>query len=167
MTVSNIILKFSAKRADDPREGARKAFQAYRKHLESDRYNHVECISCGRIIHSRDAKGGYYINTEECAATEFESDNMWMQCPYCLSSLNGNRANFEKRLIARIGVERVNRLNRIRMASKGDKKALLLLSKEDRLKALSQHNRSFYEYKRGEYDVLSRLFAKNNMASSI
>lgn len=167
MTVSNIIFKFSAKRGNDPREEARRAFERYRRHLESDRYNHVECISCGRIIHSRDAKGGYYIDPEECAATEFESDNMWMQCPYCLSSLNGNREGFEKRLVNRIGLERVNRLNRIRMASKGDKKALLMLSKEDKLKSLSQHNRSYYEYKRGEYDVLSRLFSKNNMASSI
>ena len=165
MNAFSIFTRLSARRYADPREEARMAFQRYRRHIESDGNSHVECMSCGRMIHIRDAKGGYYIEPEESPASEFESDNMWPQCPYCLSSLDGNKEGFRKRLINRMGIDRVLRIERIVKASKGDRDALSKLSKEDKLKALSVHNHSYYEYKRCEFESLDRLYCKERISS--
>ena len=165
MNVNSIIMRFSSRGYSDPREEAIRVFQKYRRHIESDRNNLVECMSCGRIIHMRDAKGGYYISPEESSAVEFESDNMWPQCPYCISSLEGNKKGFRKKLVSRIGADRVKRLELMRDASAGSIDAYKKLSKEDRLKAMSNHNRSYYEYKKCEYESLERLYSRDERVS--
>lgn len=167
MTVSTFISRLAIRREADPREDAIRVFQRYRKHIESDRNNLVECVSCGRIIHERNAEAGYYISPDESRSVEFENDNMWPQCPYCVSTLSGNRHEFRKRLISKLGIDRVLRLERMRDAEKGNKAAFMTLSKEDRLKAISTHNASYYEYKRREYDAMLRLSSKVDRASSI
>lgn len=167
MTVTTFISRLAIKREADPREDAIRVFQRYRKHIESDRHSLVECISCGRVIHERNAEAGYYILPEDSRSVEFEGDNLWPQCPYCVAALKGNRGEFKRRLISKIGIDRVLRLEKMRDAEHGSRAALASLSKEDRLKALSTHNNSYYEYKRREYDALLRICSADGRVSSI
>ena len=64
------------------------------------------CISCGRH-HQGQYHAGHYRSTKAAPELRFEELNVWKQCQPCNTHLSGNIIEYRKRLIARIGVDRV------------------------------------------------------------
>jgi hypothetical protein len=64
------------------------------------------CISCGRF-HQGKWNAGHYISRGASPALRFHPDNIHKQCEPCNTSLSGNLVNYRKRLIEKIGIERV------------------------------------------------------------
>lgn len=114
-----------------PREKALAAFQRYRRYVCADSNGYAECISCGKIGHVSKMDGGHY-ESRKTRATELESDNVWAQCKYCNGPLSGNHIAYRSRLIARIGLERVERIEDMVMAAKGSEEAYERLSDKDK-----------------------------------
>lgn len=119
------------------------SFQQLRRLEEADSRGVVFCISCGRPMKWTEAQGGHYI-PRTCVATEMESDNVFPQCLYCNCMLEGNNENYRRRLAGLIGESRVERLENMRDAWKGDDEALASLSAEDRLKVSMKRSSAFY-----------------------
>ncbi len=70
------------------------------------------CISCGKpdtgVANQRDA--GHYRSVGSCPELRFDEDNVMAQCISCNRYLSGNAVDYRLGLIARIGLERVERL---------------------------------------------------------
>lgn len=70
------------------------------------------CISCGKpdsgVANQRDA--GHYRSVGSCPELRFDEDNCHGQCVSCNRYLSGNAIDYRLGLIARIGLERVERL---------------------------------------------------------
>jgi hypothetical protein len=64
------------------------------------------CISCGRH-HQGQYHAGHYRTTKACPELRFEPDNCWKQCSPCNTHLSGNILEYRKKLIAKLGLERV------------------------------------------------------------
>lgn len=69
------------------------------------------CISCGKPLpEKRDA--GHYRSAGGNPELRFEESNIHGQCVYCNQHLHGNLINYRIRLIQRIGVEKVEWLEK-------------------------------------------------------
>lgn len=69
------------------------------------------CISCGTMKPDIQYAAGHYRTVKAASHLRFNPDNIHKQCNfYCNSSLSGNIAEYRPRLIARIGLERVEAL---------------------------------------------------------
>lgn len=86
---------------------AQAAFNAYVRHRDAD----LPCISCGRI-HDGQWHAGHYLSTAARPNLRFEEDNVHRQCQPCNTHLSGNLINYRVGLIAKIGLERVEALER-------------------------------------------------------
>jgi len=64
------------------------------------------CISCGRH-HQGKWNAGHYISRGRSPALRYHPDNIHKQCEPCNTSLSGNLVEYRKRLIEKIGIERV------------------------------------------------------------
>jgi len=67
------------------------------------------CISCGRV-HQGQNHAGHYRPAGSNPELRFEPDNCHLQCAPCNSHLSGNLTAYRPALIAKIGLERVERL---------------------------------------------------------
>ena len=67
------------------------------------------CISCGRF-HQGQNHAGHYRPAGSNPELRFEPDNCHLQCAPCNSHLSGNLGKYRPALIAKIGIERVERL---------------------------------------------------------
>lgn len=114
-----------------PREKALREFQRYRRYVCADGNGYASCISCGKVNRVTKMDGGHYEGRKN-KATELEPDNVWCQCKYCNGPLSGNHVAYRNRLLSRIGLERLERLEDMVMASKGSEEALERLSEKDR-----------------------------------
>lgn len=84
-----------------------RAFNAYIR----ERDKHLPCISCGRPndgLHQRHA--GHFLSVGSHPALRFDPDNCHAQCSVCNNHLSGNLHGYRPNLVARIGQERVERL---------------------------------------------------------
>lgn len=69
------------------------------------------CISCGTMKPDIQYAAGHFRTVKAASHLRFNPDNIHKQCNfYCNSSLSGNIAEYRPRLIARIGLERVEAL---------------------------------------------------------
>lgn len=66
------------------------------------------CISCG--THNGKQNGGHYRSVGASPETRFLEENIHLQCERCNSYLSGNIFNYRKGLIARYGIEYVEKL---------------------------------------------------------
>jgi hypothetical protein len=64
------------------------------------------CISCGRF-HQGKWNAGHYISRGASPALRYHSDNIHKQCEPCNTNKSGNQIEYRKRLIQKIGIERV------------------------------------------------------------
>jgi hypothetical protein len=64
------------------------------------------CISCGRH-HQGKWNAGHYVSRGRSPALRYHPDNIHKQCEPCNTSLSGNLIEYRKRLIEKIGIERV------------------------------------------------------------
>jgi len=83
---------------------AQVAFNAYVRERDSSR----PCISCGKFAASWDA--GHYRTTAAAPELRFDEDNVHRQCVQCNQHKHGNVVEYRIRLIERIGLARVERL---------------------------------------------------------
>jgi hypothetical protein len=84
-----------------------RAFNAYIR----ERDKGLPCISCGRPddgLHQRHA--GHFLSVGSHPALRFDPDNCHAQCSVCNNHLSGNIHGYRPSLIARIGEDRVARL---------------------------------------------------------
>lgn len=109
-------------------------------------YGKIWCISCGKPLEygSRETQGGHYISRKD-VATETEPDNIWPQCSVCNVLMNGNIPMYRYNLVRLIGDKRVERLELMSMARRGDEEAYIQLSTEDRVKATMKKSARYYD----------------------
>jgi len=71
-----------------------------------ERDKNEPCISCGRY-HNGKWNAGHYISRGASPALRYHPDNIHRQCEPCNTSKSGNQIEYRKRLIPKIGIERV------------------------------------------------------------
>ena len=64
------------------------------------------CISCGSQINGV-RHASHYLSAGGHSAVRFHEDNVWVSCYKCNVMLSGNQIEYRKRLIEKIGIERV------------------------------------------------------------
>ena len=132
------------------RDRALTLFQKLRRMEEANEDGYVSCISCGKLMHWKEAQGGHYIPRAN-RATELEHDNVWPQCQQCNGYLNGNPINYRYRLVRKIGEERVKRREHLAHAYKGDEESASLLSDADKISSVRLRGRQYYLERIEEY----------------
>ena len=132
------------------RERALTLFQKLRRMEEANEDGYVSCISCGKLMHWKEAQGGHYIPRAN-SDTELEHDNVWPQCQQCNGYLKGNPINYRYRLVRKIGEERVKRIEHLAHAYKGDEESSSLLSDADKISSVRLRGRQYYLERIEEY----------------
>jgi hypothetical protein len=64
------------------------------------------CISCGKQINGV-RHASHYLSAGGHSNVRFHEDNVWVSCYKCNVMLSGNQIEYRKRLIDKIGIERV------------------------------------------------------------
>lgn len=75
------------------------------------------CISCGDTRISTEYHAGHYRSVGSSNSLRFTEDNCNKQCAYCNVFLSGNIKEYRKRLIRKIGLKRVEELEKRRVGS--------------------------------------------------
>lgn len=132
------------------RDRAMANFQKLRRLEEANDEGYVTCISCGVRISWKEAQGGHYIPRAN-RATEIESDNVWPQCQRCNGFLNGNPISYRRNLVRKIGDVRVERIEDMAEAWKGDEEALASLSEDDIRSIMQTKGKVYYAEKNKEF----------------
>ena len=132
------------------RERALSAFQKLRRLECANEDGYVTCISCGVVMHWKDAQGGHYIK-RQYRATELDPDNVNPQCPRCNNWLDGAQDDYRWNLRIKIGEERVLRLERMKHAEMGDEDSMAMLSPEDQIEVLRKKGKVYYKNRYEEY----------------
>jgi hypothetical protein len=83
----------------------REAQNAFNRYIVL-RDKHEPCISCGRY-HEGQYQAGHYRTVKAAPELRFDEDNCHKQCVPCNHKLSGNIVGYRKRLINKIGTERV------------------------------------------------------------
>ena len=130
------------------RQKCLKAFQLLRRLEEADEFGYCTCISTGKRIPYKECDGGHYIS-RTCRATELEPDNVWPQSKYANQYLHGDYHNYRDRLIDKIGMDRVERLEDLRRAWQGSD---VEIAKDD-LHLLEKKNKVYYVQKYKELSL--------------
>ena len=66
------------------------------------------CISCDTPYHQIKKKNaGHYLSRGSHPELRFEPLNIWLQCEHCNTHKSGNQIEYRKRLIKKIGIEKV------------------------------------------------------------
>lgn len=125
-------------------------FQRMRRLEEANTDGLERCITCGKLMHWKDSQGGHYIS-RTVEATCIEPDNVWPQCESCNCYKSGNVTMYRINLTRRIGIERVERLENMMMAAKGDEEAKSKLSPEDLFKATGKKGKVYWNERYNEF----------------
>lgn len=142
-----------------PREKALREFQRLRRLQCTDLNGYGECISCGKVNHYTKMDGGHY-ETRKNRATEVEEDNVNIQCKYCNGTLEGNKVAYRNRLLAKIGPERLQRIEDMAMAAKGSEESYNRLSEEDQKRVDNKRKNKEYEELRKQYKQIADRLEK-------
>jgi hypothetical protein len=80
--------------------------------LRAEQDNNLFCYTCGSplINHTSNCQLGHYLGRGCYAGLTFHPDNTRLQCYRCNCHLSGATIEFRIRLIAEIGIERVDKL---------------------------------------------------------
>ena len=117
--------------------------QRIRRLEEANDEGMVRCISCGKVMHWKEAQGGHYI-PRTVRPTDIDPDNIWPQCPQCNGVRHGNLLDYRYRLSKRIGEERVRRLEDMRAAYYGDEEAMERLDPDDQKEVRRKRGKVYY-----------------------
>ena len=138
------------------RNRALELFQKMRRMQCANSDGMVRCISCGKVMHWKEAQGGHYVGRRN-RAVELEPDNVWAQCERCNGFLGGNPVAYRRNLVRIIGEQRVNRIESMAMAYEGshiegsENEAMDSLSVEDRMSVIRIRNKTYYLNRIEEY----------------
>ena len=127
-------------------------------------YGRIWCISCGAplVYGETSCQGGHLISRND-RATETEPDNLWPQCSTCNVLRQGNIIAYRYNLVRLIGTERVERIENMSMARKGNEEALEKLSPTDRTNACMKKSARYYDNLWYElHDEIKRLEDRKN-----
>lgn len=73
------------------------------------------CFTCGKEGKGKGMHAGHFIPRRSGGLSLFfHEENVWSQCFHCNINLGGNGAEFYRRLVERIGADRVEELFRLR-----------------------------------------------------
>lgn len=86
----------------------RKKAGFYFKKYIRQRDNEKECISCGNPY---PAHAGHFYSAGHYPSLEFNENNVHAQCVRCNTFLHGNLNEYRKRLLERIGIDAVKKLD--------------------------------------------------------
>ena len=125
------------------RDRALALFQKLRRIEEADCNGYVRCMSCGAVMHWKEAQGGHYIPRAN-RATEMEHDNVWPQCQRCNGFLHGNSTPYRYNLVRKIGEERVSRIEDMAFAYKGCDESMNALSDDDKISVVRTRGKQYY-----------------------
>ena len=87
--------------------------QKYARLRDSDKYGWWKCISCWKKVRWDKADWWHYISRSNLS-TAFDPMNIHLQCKYCNGMLHWNYIEYRKNLIKKIGLEEVERLERLK-----------------------------------------------------
>ena len=76
-----------------------------------------ECISCGKVSRWNDNMNGGHFISRSNLATIIEPDNVWPQCTRCNDHLKGNQIPYRVNLVSKVGLERVEELESMKLPS--------------------------------------------------
>lgn len=99
--------KEALKSRSDWLKEAQKAFNEFIRLRDKD----LPCISCGRY-HEGQYHAGHYRSVGACPELRFNEDNVNKQCSVCNNHKSGNIGDYRLGLIEKIGLERVEFLER-------------------------------------------------------
>jgi len=88
---------------------AQKVVNKYIRIRDKDELN---CISCGKQINGV-RHASHYLSAGHHTSVRFNTDNIWVSCYKCNIMLSGNQIEYRIRLIKKIGIKRVEHLERI------------------------------------------------------
>ena len=91
------------------RTKALKAFCKLRRLQEANEAGYVQCVTCGKPVKWNECDGGHFIH-RRFRGTEVEHDNVWPQCVSCNRFGSITQKEYARKLIEKIGEERVNDL---------------------------------------------------------
>ncbi|MDR0755140.1 MAG: recombination protein NinG [Prevotellaceae bacterium] len=69
----------------------------------------VNCISCGKIVHWKDADAGHYVNRKHMSL-RYDERNVNAQCRYCNRFCEGNMIGYHAGLIKKYGEDVIHYL---------------------------------------------------------
>ena len=102
-----------------------------------ERDKNEPCISCGKFMKSQDVGGtydcGHFRSIGAAKHMRFHEDNAHKQCKKCNRDLSGNSTEYRKRLIEKIGLERVEAVennNEIRKFTRDELREIKKLYKQ-------------------------------------
>lgn len=81
------------------------AQQVFNKYIRERDKNQL-CISCGNQINGV-KHASHFLSSGGHSNVRFHEDNVWVSCYKCNVMLSGNQIEYRKRLIQKIGLERV------------------------------------------------------------
>lgn len=92
------------------------------------------CISCGRH-HQGQYHAGHYLSVGAHPELRFDLLNVWKQCQPCNTHLHGNLISYRKRLLEKIGIEKLEWLEGPHNPKKYTIDELKIIVKEYRIKS--------------------------------
>ena len=114
---------------------AQTAFNAFVRARDTGK----DCISCGKPLHGPQVGGafdcGHYRSIGSAPHMRFVEDNAHGQCKHCNSHLAGNHVAYRQGLIARIGLQAVERIEADNTTRKYSKEGLIELARHYRAEA--------------------------------
>ena len=112
---------------------AQTAFNAYIRARDAGK----PCISCDKPLDGgpNTFDAGHYRSVGSAPHTRFVEDNVHGQCKKCNCHLSGNAVEYRKRLMERIGLERLEQLESDNVLRKYTKEGLEQISKHYRAEA--------------------------------
>jgi len=96
-------MKNELKTTSDWMKEAQKVFNQYIRLRDKG----LNCISCGQKINGV-KHASHYLSAGGHSAVRYNEDNVWVSCYKCNVMLSGNQIEYRKRLIQKIGIERVD-----------------------------------------------------------
>lgn len=86
---------------------AQKRFNAWIRKRDIGDEQYFTCISCGKTTHRDQANASHYMSAGNHQSLRFHEDNVWASCIRCNKWLSGNLIEYRKRLVEKIGPEKV------------------------------------------------------------
>jgi 5-methylcytosine-specific restriction endonuclease McrA len=79
-------------------------FSEYIRRRDSDENGYGRCISCGKIVHWKDADAGHFVNRAHMAL-RYDEKNVNLQCRSCNRFDEGNSIGYSEGLVRKYGPE--------------------------------------------------------------
>jgi 5-methylcytosine-specific restriction endonuclease McrA len=83
---------------------ADRPFSEYIRRRDSDENGYGKCISCGKIVHWKDADAGHFVNRAHMSL-RYDEKNVNLQCRHCNRFREGEMLGYSEGLVKKYGPE--------------------------------------------------------------